>query len=540
MAGDKVAAVQSRYAAPGGATAAPGWRIERASPPSRLFGANGLRTGADGRIYVAQVAGSAVTALDPDSGAATPICPIDGPITAPDDIAFDSAGNLYATEITLGRVSMLTPSGEYRVVHGDMPVANPITVHQDRLFAGECRMGGRIFELDPAGGQHRQILADVPMPNAFSIGPDGMLYMPIMATNEIWRVDPAGGKPEVIAGDLGVPDSVKFDAKGRIVSTQVASGEVLRIDPVSGAREVLARLAPGLDNCTFVGERLFVSSIPGEVTEILPEGATRSLVGRGLQWPMGLALAGDGSLFVADGGFTYTLPSEGPLALAGFLFSPGFPGFVRGVAHAGENVWVTTNSMGAVMRWDIAAGESTPLSTGHEVLYGVAVGEGDAVAFADGAAGRVLALGNGEAEVLAEGLATPMGVAIASDGSVYASESGGGRVVRCAGSRAETVLDGLGKPQGIAVAGQRLFVVDVERKELVTCDLSGGNRAVIASGLPVKAPPGVRPKLLGGVGDMSGPMVPFCGLAVAGDGTVYVSGDAEGSVLKITRDIRGA
>jgi sugar lactone lactonase YvrE len=196
-------AVSGRYAGRDTAGTARGWMLERAVRPSRLFGANGLRTGADGRIYVAQVAGSAITALNPDSGETQAICPIDGPVTSPDDIAFDSAGNLYATEITLNRVSMLTPDGTYRVLHGDMPVANPITVHQDRLFAGECRMGGRVFELDRSGGAHRQVLADVPMPNAFEIGPDGMLYMPVMATNEIWRVDPAGGPHEVIAGDLG-------------------------------------------------------------------------------------------------------------------------------------------------------------------------------------------------------------------------------------------------------------------------------------------------------------------------------------------------
>jgi hypothetical protein len=46
---------------------------------------------------------------------------------------------------------------------------------------------------------------------------------------------------------------------------------------------------------------------------------------------------------------------------------------------------------------------------------------------------------------------------------------------------------------------------------------------------------GVTPKLLGAVGDMSGPMVPFCGLAVSDDGKVYVSADAEGSVLAVSR-----
>lgn len=525
----------SRFAASSGAICAEGWRLDRLTPPSRLFGANGLRTGADGRIYVAQVAGSAVTALDIDTGLAEPISPIDGPITAPDDIAFDRAGNLYATEITLGRVSMLTPSGQYSVVHGDMPVANPITVHQDRLFAGECRIGGRIFELDRGGGVHRLICADVPMPNAFEIGPDGKLYFPVMATNEIWRIDPAGGAPEVVVGDLGVPDSVKFDSRGRIVSTQVASGQVLRIDPQTGTREVLAQLSPGLDNCTFVGDRLFVSSIPGEVVEILADGTVRALVARGLQWPMGLAVGNDGTAFIADGGFTYTLGDDGALQTLGHLFSPGFPGFTRGVASSGPGEWVTTNSMGAVMRWRPDSGESELLAGGFEVLYGVAVGPDGAIIFADGAAGRVLSASKGGVAELAAGLDLPMGVAVSADGGVLVSESGAGRVVRIAGGRAETVMDGLIEPQGIAVSGNTLFVVDVEAKQLIACDLDSGKRQTLASNLPVKAPPGVRPKLLGGVGDMSGPMVPFCGVAVSSDGAVLVAGDAEGSVLRVMR-----
>lgn len=529
----------SRFAGPGQPRASEGWSIARITGPSRLFGANGIRTGADGRIYVAQVAGSAIIALDPASGETSFVSAIDGPVTAPDDIAFDSAGNLYATEITLGRVSMLTPDGAYNVLDGDMPVANPITVHRDRIFAGECRIGGRIFKLDRNGGGRRIVKSDVPMPNAFEIGPDGMLYAPIMATNEIWRIDPATGSHQVVAGDLGVPDSVKFDAKGRIVSTQVASGQVLRIDPQTGARELLAQLAPGLDNCTFVGDRLFVSSIPGEIVEILGDGSVRTVIGSGLQWPMGLALAPDGGLFVADGGFTYMLGAGGALETLGFLFSPGFPGFVRGVAASGPEEWVVTNSNGAVMRWRPAEGVSEVVSAGHEVLYGVAVDADGAVVFVDGKAGRVLRVHGGETEELASGLDMPMGVAVGDDGTIYVSESGGGRIVKCNGGKAETVLDGVGQPQGIAVADGMIYAVDIVGKRVLRHDLTRSTTGTIAAQLPVSAPPGVTPKLLGGVGDVSGPMVPFCGLAVAVNGTVYIAGDAEGSVLALRPAQRG-
>ncbi len=93
------------------AAPAEGWRLKRISGPSRLYGANGLRIGPDGRIYVAQVAGSAVSAVNPDTGAIEVISPMNGKIVAPDDLAFDDEGNLYSTEITLGRVSVRTPKG---------------------------------------------------------------------------------------------------------------------------------------------------------------------------------------------------------------------------------------------------------------------------------------------------------------------------------------------------------------------------------------------------------------------------------------------
>ena len=138
----------SRYTAAKPLSAAEGWTSQRLTPPSRLFGANGLRTGPDGRIYVAQVSGSQISAIDVETGAIEAISPMGGDIVAPDDLVFDPQGNLYATEITEGRVSVRAPNGTTRVVYGDMPVANPITFHQGRLIAGECRIGARIMELD--------------------------------------------------------------------------------------------------------------------------------------------------------------------------------------------------------------------------------------------------------------------------------------------------------------------------------------------------------------------------------------------------------
>ncbi|MDT5175311.1 MAG: hypothetical protein QOG37_2562 [Mycobacterium sp.] len=526
----------ARYGAARPPSLAEGWALTRLTEPSRLFGANGLRTGPDGRVYIAQVTGSQISALDVATGQIDTVSAKGGDIIAPDDVAFDAEGNLYATEVMDGRVSMRDPAGRSRVLRDDLPSANGITVHQGRLFIGECREGGRLLELDRNGGEPRVLLENVPSPNAMEIGPDGLLYFPVMGANEIWRIDPGGGDPERVAGDLGVPDAVKFDADGYIVSTQVHSGQVLRINPRNGERSVLATLNPGLDNLTFVQKRLFVSNFTGEITEILAGGDIRTVLAGGLNWPLDLAVGADGNLYVADGTFFYVLAADGTLRTAGMLFSPGYPGFLRGVAATGPGEFVVTTSNGEVARYRPGSNESEVLAKGFDQLYGVTVAadiEGGVVV-AELGAGRVLGIRAGQVEVLASGLHEPIGVAIGPDGSQLVSEGGAGRVLKL-GSGAP-LIEGLQRPEGLLVLDGLLYVVDSGAKELVEFDLGSGARRTIAADLPVGPPPGVIPKPLRGMPPFSGPQGPFVGIAAGPDGTLYISADADGSVLALRRE----
>jgi sugar lactone lactonase YvrE len=527
---------QGRYPAGSPVRLAEGWRLERLTPPSRLFGANGLRTGPDGRIYIAQVTGSQISALDVDTGRLETVSAKDGDIVAPDDVAFDPRGNLYATEVMDGRVSVRNSDGRTRVLRDDVPSANGITFHDGRLFIGECRAGGRLLELDLGGGEPRVLLDNVPSPNAMEVGPDGLLYFPVMGANEIWRIDLDGGEPQRVATGLGVPDSVKFDAEGRIVSTQVHSGQVLRIDPRTGDQTVLAELHPGLDNLTFVGKRLFVSNFTGEITEII-DGTTRTVLPGGLNWPLDLAVGADGNLYVADGTFFYVLRPDRTLQTVGMLFTPGYPGFLRGLASAEPGEFVVTTSGGQVSRYRPADSESTVLAEGFDQLYGVAIA-GDAAVVAELGTGRVLSIRAGQAEVIAAGLHDPVGVANGPDGSCLITESGAGRVVTVSGSGVETVLDGLQRPQGILTFDRRMYVLDAGAKELVELDFTDGRRRTIAAELPVGSPPGVVPKPLKGMPPFSGPQGPFAGIAAGPDGTLYVSADGDGSVLALHRESR--
>jgi sugar lactone lactonase YvrE len=509
--------------------------VHRLTAPSRLFGANGLRTGPDGRIYIAQVTGSQISALSVDTGELETVSAKGGDIIAPDDVAFDPRGDLFATEVMDGRVSVRDVKGATRVLRDDVPSANGITFHQGRLFIGECREGGRLLEFDLTGGPPRILLENVPSPNAMEVGPDGLLYFPVMGANEIWRIDPDGGAVETVASGLGVPDSVKFDADGFIVSTQVASGQVLRIDPRTGAHTVLARLTPGLDNCTIADGRLFVSNFTGEITEVLAGGETKTTLPGALNWPLDLEVGDDGRVYVADGTYFYALAPDGSLQTVGMLFSRGYPGFLRGLVRSGPGEFVVTTSGGQVARYRPGSDECDYLADGLDQLYGVALAGRDIVAVEQGS-GRVVSVDRtGGVEVLAKGLDIPVGITVTSDGTVLVAESGAGRVVRITATGTETVVDGLQRPQGILADRGQLFIVDAGQKAVLAYDLSTGLRTIVATGLAVGPPPGTEPKPLKGMPPFSGPQGPFAGIAAGPDGTLYVSCDGDGSVIALSR-----
>jgi len=339
-----------------------------------------------------------------------------------------------------------------------------------------------------------------------------------------------------VAGDLGVPDAVKFDSAGFIVSTQVASGQVLRIDPRNGSQTVLAQLTPGLDNLTFVGDRLFVSNFTGEITEILSGGDTSTVLPGGLNWPLDLAMSDDGNLYVADGTYFYVLRADGSLETAGMLFSPAYPGFLRGLAAAGAGEFVVTTSGGQVARYRPRCERNRlPRNRLRPALRcGDRTGatwscSPNSAPVACTRCDRATSKHSRPACSIRSALPSTPTAGPWSPSRVRAGWSG------CPGRGVETVVDGLAQPQGIVVADGRLYIVDAGAKEVLAVGLDSNERRTIASGLPVGPPPGVEPKPLKGMPPFSGPQGPFAGITAGPDGTLYVSADGDGSVLALRR-----
>jgi sugar lactone lactonase YvrE len=530
----------SRYSAEGsaGPRAAAGWQLSHISSPSGLFGANGMRIGSDGRLYVVQAFGSQISAVTTTTGACETISPVGGPIVAPDDITFDSRGVMYVTEVMNARVTARTADGKTRVIADNVPGANGITTYQDRLFMDECRPDGRLFELYADGRAPRVLAENLALPNALSVGPDQHIYFPQIAAGEIWRIPLAGGTPQRFFSGLAIPTAVKFDSKGMLTTTQAGNGEILKIDIQSGAKTLVSKVRPGIDNFALdTADHLFISHfIDGGVAEILSNGQERVLVPAGFLGPMGLAISSNGGLYAADGMSVVAITADGQRNRPGMLLDEGFPGFVRGLASGPGGVLYVTTSAGSVASYHPGTRAATTLASDLNELLGLARAADGSVIVAEAGAGRVLKVdAAGAVSSIAQGLNRPAGIAAATDGSCYVSEAGRGRVVKLNGG-ISTVVEGLQTPHGVALVGDQLLILDTGSKELIGFSLSTKQRQTLASNLPVGAAPGITPKPLMGVpGLIPGPLSPFAGLTVGTDGTIYIAGDGEGSILALRK-----
>jgi len=509
---------------------APGWQVARLLPASGLYGANGMQFGPDGRLYVTQAFGSQITAVNIKDGALEVISPLGGPIVAPDDVAFDSHGTMYVTEVMSARVCARTADGQVRVVADNLPGANGITVHHDRVFIDEFRRGGRIFELYPHSGRAPRLIADdLRGPNALMVGPDGKLYFPLVPQGEVWRVDTETGVKEKVVEGLKSPPAVKFNRKGELIVPQAGNGEVVRIDTQSGSKTVIAKVRPGIDNFAFHPDnRMFLSHfVDGGVAEVATDGTNteRILVPKGLVGPWGIACGAGGQLYLNDGLSLAVLSATKEVSRLGGLLDNSFPGFVRSLAAgAPGELWLTTIA-GDVVQYFPDGRPFNMVARKLKNPYGVARLADGAVAVAEAGTGKLLRVDPaGQMTTIAEGLIQPCEVVAAGDGTVFVSELGKGRVARVdRAGKMSSVIEGLEHPKGLALRQNSLLVLDRGSKELRAVDITSGKPQVIAHHLPIGDPPGCS----------RGPMDFSGGLAVGPNGTIYIAGDGEGSVLAL-------
>jgi sugar lactone lactonase YvrE len=511
--------------------AAPGWRVRRLVASNPLWASNGVAFGPDGLLHVAQFLGGQLGTVDTATGRVEVLVGADGPLTAPDDLAFADDGTMYVVDLPPGLVWRRRPDGDLRVVAEGIRAPDGIACAAGRLFVNELYPDGRLLEIDLGGGPPRVLAEGLALGNAMQVGPDGRLYYPHLMSGEVWRVAIDGDRPEperVLAG-IDRPVAVRFGRDGALLVLSInATGTLTTVDLAAGTQRQVETGIVGPDNLA-VDEhgRMFVSgAYRGGIAEVGPDGRTRSVVPPGLNGPFGIAVDPRGTIVVADHYGLAEIDPDGELTYS-WPFA-AVPHGVRGVAAGPAELHLTT------LRGDVHSGGPHALRrrvSGLADPTGVARTDDGALLVAETGGGRVLRIDpDDRITVLANGLDRPTDVTVDEQGVGYVSETGRGRIIRLADGG--VVTEGLRGPEGLAAHRGGLYCLEPGGRRLSWVDPRTGATETVADGLALAVlPPHVTVP--------ADPRIPrrpppFAAIAATDDGLV-VGASGDGSVLRFTR-----
>lgn len=519
--------------APEAGAQAPTFKVEVLAKGAPIPGANGLSFGPDGNLYIGSVGGRAIIVMNPETGAILKRMGPDNGVEGADDLIFGPDGTLYWTALMTGEVGRMTPAGAKTTQKVALGV-NPITFSKDgRMFVALDFLGDGLYELDPTFVKPPRLLAEkLGFLNAFAFGPDGYLYGPIYTQGKLVRIDVNANpvKIETFANGFGIPVAVKFDAQGRLHALDQATGEVMRIDLKTKVKTVLATLPPGLDNLTFDAHgRLFVSHAnAGTIFEVKADGTARTVS------PGGMTGTGGVAVVQKNGGETVYVSSV--FTLHEFDAQTGKPMGVTGldtltVAPDGTNLLLSSWFANVISIWDPATHKTVALYKDFAVPINAIRFQGDLIVAELGTHSVVRAKGADPTQrtPLATQLGVPTGLA-ATENELWVSDFATGKVLQLVAAgkvlaEPKVIATGLVTPEGLALTKDgQLLVVESGAHRLSAIDLATGQvtSLVTGLGLGMAGPPSVPPPWT------------FNGVAVSPAGTIYVNGDIDNVLYRIT------
>jgi hypothetical protein len=123
-----------------------------------------------------------------------------------------------------------------------------------------------------------------------------------------------------------------------------------------------------------------------------------------------------------------------------------------------------------------------------------------------------------------------------SEGRCYFSDDRRGAVLRIDDGEPVPVADNLGAPQGLAARGGELFTVDTVSRRLwsvsLTTDVTRVEAEDLAVGIPPRTTPCPAPALF--AHGLPGVAPGFAGLTTAPDGSLLLSSNGEGTMVRLS------
>lgn len=419
-----------------------------------LLGPSGVAVGADGSIFIGDWGNERVRKVGPD-GAITTVAGTGAPsrgasgsaalpgdarpatsisIETPEGVALAPDGTLYVADTGNGRILRVTPAGMATTVAGKDPGTPP----QEGVPALSSVLGS---------------------PAAVAAAPDGTLYVAATQDSRVWRITPAGIL-STLAGtgnarfsgdggratqaDLNYPEGVAVGRDGAVYIADTGNHRIRRVTPDGVITSVAGALLPGFTGDGGPASRARLQDPTGvavgpdgtvyiadtgnhRIRRVTPDGAIATIAGTGedaffgdggpatqamLDSPIGIVVAPDGSLYVADSGNERVrrIAPDGAISTVAGTGTPGYRGDggpavaarlsgVRGLAAGFDGSLFVSETLNDVVRRIAPDGRISTIAGGGSTGF-------------SGDSGPAT-----EAE-----LSSPSGLALGPDGSLFIAD----------------------------------------------------------------------------------------------------------------------
>ncbi len=392
---------------------------------------NGVRVDGAGNVYVAD-SGNGVVKIFP-AGSTTPTV-LNYQMSFPYGLAFDQAGDLYASDASTNLVYKFNPVGGYFIspnlpaglsfnsktglISGTPTTVSPATSY---TITGYNATGSAAATVNIAVNLP-------PLPTVSYTGPNtyivGTTIKPLATTGSGVAAMAFGSSPTSLNPGATGLNGVAVDATGNIYMATNSNNSIMKI-PVGGGPAVVFASGFSFPSDVAVdaaGNVYEADSGSGTVKEVLAGTNTPATIASGIPFPAALALDAAGNIYVADGSSSIFKIAATGHALT--TFATGFNSPFGVAVDNNNNVFVTdfTNSL-----FEIPAngGPRITINTGFNNNNGVRVDGAGNVYVADSGNGvvKIFPAGSTTPTVLNYKMSFPYGLAFDQAGDLYASDA---------------------------------------------------------------------------------------------------------------------
>jgi sugar lactone lactonase YvrE len=137
----------------------------------------------DDLIWVADLFGQSITAVNPETGYIEKQYDFSPLNIGPDDLIFLDDGTIIWTSPTANKVGKISTDGVISILSETNGSANPITQNKEtgEVFIGYTSENGVVSRVDPVNGTVTEVVTGLPSINAFSFAENGLLYAPLFS-----------------------------------------------------------------------------------------------------------------------------------------------------------------------------------------------------------------------------------------------------------------------------------------------------------------------------------------------------------------------